>query len=196
MLAPPGGDAYSFLLNLISYPLNIFNTLISFALMMVYFNKEKYQWSSPVTASLPVVVSVSFIVLEPGDEEIDAFPFYSTSSDLLLPRQPLPRRRSDRPSCCWKQSIRVLAVLFTRGCRFRPHRARRGLVARLGEDPPSTREVQARQDGGYGRRWNVETGVYEAPRGIDICLLESGVVVRSRRGFVALFVCLPFLRTI
>ncbi|KAL7409119.1 high affinity methionine permease, partial [Mrakia frigida] len=86
MLAPPGGDAYSFLLNLISYPLNIFNTLISFALMMVYFNKEKYQWSSPVTASLPVVIffflANLFLVVVPivppaaGNKVYESLPYF------------------------------------------------------------------------------------------------------------------------
>ncbi|KAL8286131.1 hypothetical protein RQP46_004619 [Phenoliferia psychrophenolica] len=56
MLAPPGGDAYSFLLNLVSYPLNIFNTFISFALLVMYIRPAKYQWDSPVRATLPIVL--------------------------------------------------------------------------------------------------------------------------------------------
>ncbi|KAM0753311.1 high-affinity methionine permease [Meredithblackwellia eburnea MCA 4105] len=56
ILAPPTGDAYSFLLNLISYPLNVFNVLISVALVGVYLRKSRYSWNPPVKATLPVAV--------------------------------------------------------------------------------------------------------------------------------------------
>ncbi|KAK7437219.1 methionine permease [Stygiomarasmius scandens] len=67
ILAPPGGDAYNFLLNLISYPLNIFNALISFGLLTIYVKQylDRYHtsdpdstsqtWSPPV-ASLPITL--------------------------------------------------------------------------------------------------------------------------------------------
>lgn len=56
MLAPPPGDAYSFLLNLISYPLNVFNTLISGALIVVHFRRAHYAWAPPFKAPLPVII--------------------------------------------------------------------------------------------------------------------------------------------
>ncbi|KAF9265693.1 high-affinity methionine permease [Marasmius fiardii PR-910] len=56
ILAPPPGDAYNFILNLISYPLNIFNALISIGLLWIYFHRAQYNWNPPVKASLPVVV--------------------------------------------------------------------------------------------------------------------------------------------
>ena len=59
ILAPPGGDAYSFLLNLISYPLNIFNALVALGLLLIYLFPNStlgHGWSSPVRATLPVVL--------------------------------------------------------------------------------------------------------------------------------------------
>ncbi|CDZ97857.1 high affinity methionine permease [Phaffia rhodozyma] len=86
ILAPPGGDAYSFLLNLISYPLNIFNTLISFGLLMIYFQKDKHQWNSPFSCTLPVVIffflANLFLVIAPlvppaaGNEPYKYLPYW------------------------------------------------------------------------------------------------------------------------
>ncbi|KAI3403018.2 MUP1 [Candida oxycetoniae] len=58
ILAPPPGDAYNFILNLISYPLNVVNTVIAGGLIWIYYKKAKGQteWNPPIKASLPVVV--------------------------------------------------------------------------------------------------------------------------------------------
>ncbi|KAJ9271256.1 hypothetical protein DTO212C5_2606 [Paecilomyces variotii] len=59
MLAPPPGDAYNFLLNLISYPLAIVNVFVSGGLMYIYLTKSKGKfpdWAPSIHATLPVTV--------------------------------------------------------------------------------------------------------------------------------------------
>ncbi|KAI5954538.1 MUP1 [Candida jiufengensis] len=58
ILAPPPGDAYNFILNLISYPLNVVNTTIAAGLIYIYYKKFRGQtdWNPPIKASFPVVV--------------------------------------------------------------------------------------------------------------------------------------------
>ncbi|KAK4448712.1 putative high affinity methionine permease [Podospora aff. communis PSN243] len=56
MLAPPPGDAYDFILNLISYPLAIVNTFVAAGLLHLYLNREAWGWNPPITATMPVVV--------------------------------------------------------------------------------------------------------------------------------------------
>lgn len=60
MLAPPPGDAYNFILNLISYPLNVVNTVLAAGLLYVYWKKfrgtlEK-EWKPPIRATIPVII--------------------------------------------------------------------------------------------------------------------------------------------
>ncbi|KAL9077598.1 MAG: hypothetical protein Q9157_003293 [Trypethelium eluteriae] len=43
MLAPPPGDAYNFILNVISYPLSIFNIFVALGLVYLYFNRSTGQ---------------------------------------------------------------------------------------------------------------------------------------------------------
>ncbi|KAL1964613.1 hypothetical protein VTN77DRAFT_6787 [Rasamsonia byssochlamydoides] len=57
MLAPPPGDAYNFLLNLIAYPLSIVNVFVSGGLIYIYLNRSKFpSWAPGIRASLPVVI--------------------------------------------------------------------------------------------------------------------------------------------
>ncbi|KAK6463754.1 high affinity methionine permease [Scheffersomyces coipomensis] len=58
MVAPPPGDAYNFILNLISYPLNVVNTVLAAGLLYVYYKKSRglIQWNPPIKASLPVII--------------------------------------------------------------------------------------------------------------------------------------------
>ncbi|TIA30117.1 amino acid transporter [Aureobasidium pullulans] len=56
MLAPPPGDAYNFVLNVISYPLSVVNVFVSIALIWIYTHKEEFQWNPPVKATLPVAI--------------------------------------------------------------------------------------------------------------------------------------------
>lgn len=58
MLAPPPGDAYNFLVNLISYPLAIINVFVSAGLIYIYFtHKTKFpDWNPGIRATLPVTI--------------------------------------------------------------------------------------------------------------------------------------------
>ncbi|KAL2259924.1 hypothetical protein VTK26DRAFT_6238 [Humicola hyalothermophila] len=56
ILAPPPGDAYDFILNLISYPLAIVNTFVAAGLVYLYVNRQSWNWNPPISATLPVVV--------------------------------------------------------------------------------------------------------------------------------------------
>ncbi|KAF5019001.1 hypothetical protein F66182_9019 [Fusarium sp. NRRL 66182] len=69
ILAPPPGDAYNFILNLISYPLAIVNTFVAGGLVHLYLNRAKYNWNPPIKATLPVTVffmlSNMYLVIAP-----------------------------------------------------------------------------------------------------------------------------------
>lgn len=58
IVAPPPGDAYNFVLNLISYPLNVVNTLVAFGLLLTKYKAYKGQqaWNPPIKAPFPVVI--------------------------------------------------------------------------------------------------------------------------------------------
>lgn len=62
IVAPPPGDAYNFILNLISYPLNVVNTAVAFGLLYIYWQKRKglVEWDPPIKASIPVIVFFAF----------------------------------------------------------------------------------------------------------------------------------------
>ncbi len=59
MLAPPPGDAFNFILNVISYPLAVVNVGVSGALVHLYLHpsaSHRPRWAPPFRATLPVVV--------------------------------------------------------------------------------------------------------------------------------------------
>ncbi|KAI0671380.1 amino acid/polyamine transporter I [Trametes maxima] len=56
MLAPPPGDAYNFILNLISYPLSIINVFVAGGLLWVQSHPDDYVWRAPVRATRPVTL--------------------------------------------------------------------------------------------------------------------------------------------
>ncbi|KAA8896866.1 hypothetical protein TRICI_006821 [Trichomonascus ciferrii] len=60
MLAPPPGDAYNFILNLISYPLSVVNTFVALALCIIYIQKYRgkafLDWNPPIKATLPISI--------------------------------------------------------------------------------------------------------------------------------------------
>ncbi|KAJ1323653.1 High affinity methionine permease [Microdochium nivale] len=56
VLAPPPGDAYNFISNLISYPLAIVNVFTAAGLVHLYLNRAAWGWNPPFSATLPVVV--------------------------------------------------------------------------------------------------------------------------------------------
>lgn len=58
IIAPPPGDAYNFILNLISYPLNVVNTFVAIGLLYLKWKSYKGEktWAPPIRAPFPVVV--------------------------------------------------------------------------------------------------------------------------------------------
>ncbi|VVT50631.1 uncharacterized protein SAPINGB_P002828 [Magnusiomyces paraingens] len=56
MLAPPPGDAYNFILNLISYPLSVINSFVALGLIILTIRREHYGWYPPFRATLPVSI--------------------------------------------------------------------------------------------------------------------------------------------
>ncbi|KAH3675492.1 hypothetical protein WICMUC_002683 [Wickerhamomyces mucosus] len=58
IVAPPPGDAYNFILNLISYPLNIVNFFVGLGLLYLNVQKirGKIEWNAPLKATIPVTI--------------------------------------------------------------------------------------------------------------------------------------------
>jgi putative flippase GtrA len=104
MLAPPPGDAYNFILKLvtgylgvvcqllivypsiISYPLAVINVFVGAGLAWIYLRRDQYNWRAPVKATLPVAIfftlSNIYLVVAPfvpptGDQNIyNDLPYY------------------------------------------------------------------------------------------------------------------------
>ncbi|KAH6677304.1 amino acid transporter-like protein [Halenospora varia] len=91
MLAPPPGDAYNFILNVISYPLSVINVFVSAGLIHLYLHpfsihRSPQTWSPPVRATLPVVgfflLSNIYLVIAPfvppsdGQNVYESLPYY------------------------------------------------------------------------------------------------------------------------
>ncbi|OAA56720.1 high affinity methionine permease [Niveomyces insectorum RCEF 264] len=86
MLAPPPGDAYNFILNLISYPLAIVNAFVSAGLLCLYFRRTAWNWHPPIQATWPVVLffflSNVYLVVAPfvppsaGQSVYEHLPYY------------------------------------------------------------------------------------------------------------------------
>ncbi|EYE92252.1 high affinity methionine permease [Aspergillus ruber CBS 135680] len=88
LLAPPPGDAYNFLVNLISYPLSIVNVFVSAGLIWIYINRKTHfpNWNPGIRATLPVTVffflSQCYLVVAPyvppsaGQSVYNDLPYY------------------------------------------------------------------------------------------------------------------------
>ncbi|OQO07204.1 hypothetical protein B0A48_07774 [Cryoendolithus antarcticus] len=86
MLAPPPGDAYNFILNVISYPLAIVNTFVALGLIWLYTHRTAYNWNPPFRATLPVVfffflsnvylVIAPFIPPDDGQSIYESLPYW------------------------------------------------------------------------------------------------------------------------
>lgn len=86
--APPAGDGYNFVLNLVSYPLNIVNATISGGLLWLQYKNYKGQerWVPPIKASTPVTIffflSSIYLVVAPyipptGDQSVyESLPYW------------------------------------------------------------------------------------------------------------------------
>jgi len=85
ILAPPPGDAYNFILNLVSYPLAIINAAISGGLLVLYIRRNP-DWQPSFRASWPVTLffflsnvflSVAPLVPPaPGQSVYESLPYY------------------------------------------------------------------------------------------------------------------------
>jgi amino acid transporter len=91
MLAPPPGDAYNFLLNVISYPLAVVNVFVAGGLIHLYLHpfsihRNPQQWSPPFRATLPIAIffllSNIYLVVAPfvppsaGQNVYEHLPYY------------------------------------------------------------------------------------------------------------------------
>ncbi|KAK4953041.1 methionine permease [Elasticomyces elasticus] len=87
MLAPPPGDAYNFILNVISYPLAIVNSFVAAGLVWLYFHRQSWNWNPPFKATLPVAIffllSNIYLVVAPfvppsdGQSIYESLPYWS-----------------------------------------------------------------------------------------------------------------------
>jgi amino acid transporter len=82
MLAPPPGDAYNFVLNVISYPLAIVNTFVALGLIHLYLHREAWNWKPPFKATLPVAIffflSNFFLIVAPFVPPTDGVSIYES----------------------------------------------------------------------------------------------------------------------
>ena len=82
MLAPPPGDAYNFILNVITYPLSVVNLFVALGLIHIYLNKAKYNWAPPISATFPVVVvfalANAYLIVAPFVPPTDGNNVYET----------------------------------------------------------------------------------------------------------------------
>ncbi|ODQ66236.1 amino acid transporter [Nadsonia fulvescens var. elongata DSM 6958] len=60
IIAPPPGDAYNFISNLITYPLSIVNVFVSVGLIYVHFTKDKYYPDFSPKIKSPLIVTAFF----------------------------------------------------------------------------------------------------------------------------------------
>lgn len=87
MLAPPPGDAYNFILNVISYPLAVVNVFLAAGLLYLYYRPQAYGgWVPPFRASWPIallfflgnvyLVIAPFIPPSAGQNVYENLPYY------------------------------------------------------------------------------------------------------------------------
>lgn len=88
ILAPPPGDAYNFILNLISYPLNVVNTFVGIGLLYLKWRKHqgRIEWNPPIKTHFTVVIfftlSSLYLVAAPyippshGQKVYNDLPYY------------------------------------------------------------------------------------------------------------------------
>ncbi|KAJ3282200.1 hypothetical protein HK104_011042 [Borealophlyctis nickersoniae] len=56
MLAPPPGDAYNFIIDVITYPLSIVNVFVAVGLLVLRYKRDAFAWSPPFKAPLIAVL--------------------------------------------------------------------------------------------------------------------------------------------
>lgn len=81
IIAPPSSDAYNFILNLISYPMNIINFCVSTGLLYIYWKRSRgeLEWDPPIKAGYCVTIFFSlanlYLIIAPyippeGDQSV------------------------------------------------------------------------------------------------------------------------------
>ncbi|KAG7402668.1 High-affinity methionine permease [Fusarium oxysporum f. sp. rapae] len=86
ILAPPPGDTYNFILNLIASPLAIVNTFVAGGLVHVYLHGAEHNWNPTIKATLPATVfilSTMYLVIapfiapdDPSQNQYKSMPYY------------------------------------------------------------------------------------------------------------------------
>jgi hypothetical protein len=86
MLAPPPGDAYNFILNVITYPLSVINVFVAGGLLWIYWKPAHYEWNPPFRATIPAtllfflsniyLVAAPFVPPEDGQSVYNDLPYY------------------------------------------------------------------------------------------------------------------------
>jgi hypothetical protein len=87
MLAPPPGDAYNFILNVITYPLSVVNFFVSAGLVFIYLSPSTFPDFKPtIRATLPIVVvfmlanvyliAAPFVPPEDGNSVYEHLPYW------------------------------------------------------------------------------------------------------------------------
>ncbi|CEP63494.1 Mup1p LALA0_S08e03752g [Lachancea lanzarotensis] len=90
IIAPPPGDAYNFILNLIVYPMNVINLAISVGLLWIYWQRrqKKIEWNPKIKAGVFVTgffaLSNIYLVVAPyvppsnkGEEVYKSLPYWT-----------------------------------------------------------------------------------------------------------------------
>ncbi|KAJ3187802.1 hypothetical protein HDU85_006195 [Gaertneriomyces sp. JEL0708] len=101
MLAPPPGEVYNFVINVITYPLSIINVLVALGLIILYFRREAYGWNPPFSS--PLIVTVFFLLC---NLLLVSFPFL----------KPPTTSKSDIPY--WLSSVVGILVLVAGGVYY------------------------------------------------------------------------------
>lgn len=81
IIAPPSSDAYNFILNLISYPMNIINFCVSTGLLYIYWKRSRgeLEWNPPIKAGYCITIFFSlanlYLIIAPyippvGDQSV------------------------------------------------------------------------------------------------------------------------------
>ncbi|SSD61927.1 probable High-affinity methionine permease [Saccharomycodes ludwigii] len=88
IIAPPPGDAYNFILNLVSYPMNIINFCISGGLLYIYIQKKRgiIEWNPPIRAGYFIttffMLANLYLIIAPyvpptaGDSIYESMPYW------------------------------------------------------------------------------------------------------------------------
>ncbi|SCU77932.1 LAME_0A02718g1_1 [Lachancea meyersii CBS 8951] len=90
IIAPPPGDAYNFILNLISYPMNVINFAVSAGLLWIYWQRRqnKIEWNPSIRAGVIIttffMLSNIYLVVAPyvppsdgGEQVYSSLPYWT-----------------------------------------------------------------------------------------------------------------------